>query len=149
MEIRTFEEDDAVPVADMILRALDDFVASGYSEEEKRHASERYSLENLIKKAKEYPMFVAIHERTLVGVVGLQGNRIRGLFVEPAIQRQGIGKALVAHVEAIAIRTHLGRLIVYSSLGAVSFYEKIGYRKTQDIVERELALVIMEKTITQ
>jgi len=63
-----------------------------------------------------------------VAQLDLDGGALRALFVDAAIQRQGIGRALLAAVEARARTAGCTRLRGAMSLNAVSFYAHAGFR---------------------
>lgn len=63
-----------------------------------------------------------------IGTIGLSGNDLRSMFVDPRHQRKGVGKALVAHLESLAMQANVPEIVVYSSLTARPFYEAQGYR---------------------
>lgn len=53
---------------------------------------------------------------------------VRGMAVEPALSRQGIGGAIIAELERRSKERGAKRIVVESREAAVSFYEKQGYR---------------------
>lgn len=55
-------------------------------------------------------------------------RRVLSLYVAPAHVRRGIGSALLRSIERIAVRRGVLELVLSSSLGAVMFYERVGYR---------------------
>lgn len=59
---------------------------------------------------------------------------VKSLYVDPAAHRRGIGKSLMKEMERIALSAGCDRLGVVSSLGAVSFYESLGFRVIRDYV---------------
>jgi ribosomal protein S18 acetylase RimI-like enzyme len=71
---------------------------------------------------------VAEAEERLVGFIALLDSLIGGLFVDPAAQSQGIGRALVLD----ALTDHLGLDVeVYeANTGARAFYARLGFRET-------------------
>lgn len=86
-------------------------------------------------------VFVAEIAGRIVGfatIVAHEGNdaELEGLFVEPALWRKGIGRALVQQVEREAMAWGASRLHVMANQNALGFYtamgfSKIGERKTQ------------------
>lgn len=52
---------------------------------------------------------------------------IKGLFVEPASEGRGVGTRLMERLESWAICKGAVKLNVFSSINAVSFYEKFGF----------------------
>jgi len=54
---------------------------------------------------------------------------LRGVFVHPDCKGAGLGRRMVLAVEDAAMRSGHTRLFVPSSLNAVGFYERLGYRK--------------------
>ncbi len=50
-----------------------------------------------------------------------------GLFVEPTLQRGGVGRALIAHVVGVAIRKQSPGIHVIGNPHAQAFYEAMGF----------------------
>lgn len=78
--------------------------------------------------------------------VSLGGDRaeLRGLVVDPAARRRGVGRRLVAVAEQWARSRELASLIVRSNVvrdQSHPFYESLGYsrRKTQHVYGKKLA----------
>jgi N-acetylglutamate synthase-like GNAT family acetyltransferase len=81
----------------------------------------------------ERDVFVCQAGGRIVGTIALGGDRLRSLFIEPGLQRSGIGARMVAHLEAHARQAGVSDLKLSSSLTARGFYERLGYR----MIERE------------
>jgi len=76
--------------------------------------------------------WVALQGREPVGFIGLlpdgRGAFVGGVFVNPTVQGQGIGRALLDH--ALALKSGL-RLEVYeANTQARGFYASLGFRET-------------------
>jgi hypothetical protein len=78
--------------------------------------------------------FVAVRDGIVVGTVmgGYDGHRgwIYSLAVSPAVRRQGIGAALMNHVEQELERLGCPKInlqVVASNAAVVDFYKKLGY----------------------
>jgi predicted GNAT family N-acyltransferase len=81
----------------------------------------------------------------IVGVVSLIGEppdergtrswRLRGMATEPALQRQGIGRALMSGLLDFVARSGGGALWCNARLHAVGFYEHFGFAATGEVFE--------------
>jgi GNAT superfamily N-acetyltransferase len=66
-------------------------------------------------------------EGEVVGLGGLDMNEIRLLFVSPAHQRRGIGRAILEHLEALVPPALFKDVFVYAAVSASGFYQACGY----------------------
>jgi predicted GNAT family N-acyltransferase len=81
----------------------------------------------------------------IVGVVSLIGEppdergtpswRLRGMATEPALQRQGVGRALMSGLLDFVARSGGGALWCNARLPAVGFYELFGFVQTGEVFE--------------
>lgn len=71
--------------------------------------------------------WVACFGTARVGFISLLGNYVGGLFVAPARQGRGIGRALVAH--ALALKGELELEVYTGNEQAFRFYEGLGFRE--------------------
>ena len=82
----------------------------------------------------EHTVLVAELAGVVRGVAVLADRRshwsLEHLWVDPAMQRQGIGRALFASVVREAARRRAGVLRVESDPQAVGFYERMGARRS-------------------
>jgi GNAT superfamily N-acetyltransferase len=93
-------------------------------------------------------VYVALSKGEIVGTVSLAASRVHSVFVDPARQGQGIGAALMAFIEKVARRQGHQRLELTSSLTAVSFYRKLGYRGSRRKVRQGgIETVLMGKAL--
>jgi GNAT superfamily N-acetyltransferase len=73
---------------------------------------------------------------------------VHSVFVDPTRQGERIGAALMAFIEKLALRQGHERLELTSSLTAVGFYRKLGYRGSRrKIREGDIETVIMSKPL--
>jgi GNAT superfamily N-acetyltransferase len=79
----------------------------------------------------ERVLLIAEHGKKIVGFAQyLPANHyIEAMHVLPDYTRRGVGRQLVAAVEAIATVQGAKRISLGSSLNAVGFYEKCGYTR--------------------
>ena len=79
-------------------------------------------------------MLVAEREGIVIGVAELrEGHHISMLFVQPDLQQQGIGRALL-HGLLNHARSHI--VTVSASLTSVPAYEKYGFQVTGEVSEK-------------
>ena len=78
-------------------------------------------------------VYLAEVEGTIAGILRGRMNRLGSLFVAKAFHRQGVATGLVEHFEK-TVRQKGGTVIrVASSLYAVPFYLKMGYKKSTGV----------------
>ena len=84
----------------------------------------------------------------VLGTIGLEGCRVYNLFVAPDRQGSGVGGELLDFVEQRARLEGCDTITLDSSLTAVSFYERKGYRRTGEQASRSFGrTVTMEKRL--
>ena len=78
--------------------------------------------------ASEAELWTAERDGRPAGFMGLDGDEIVSLFVDPAVHRSGVGRALIDHALARGA-TWLG--VNEQNPGAVAFYERLGFTVTE------------------
>lgn len=112
----------------------------------KRSEAELFKIFNF----SSLPIFyVAEDDKTgLLGYIAGNKNRIVNLFVEQNDHKKGIGKKLVELFEKEAKKQGAKEIRLRSSLFAVRFYEKMGYKKTTGVRNlRGLKVQPMKKSL--
>ena len=69
----------------------------------------------------------------IVGVLRGRRDRLQSLFVRGDRHRQGIGRRLVERFEAECLALGGGAIRLFSTLEAVPFYQRLGYKKTTGV----------------
>jgi putative acetyltransferase len=77
---------------------------------------------------------VAEVDGELVGFATLSvtDSALQSCYVHPKAVRRGVGSALVAEIERIAVERGIASLHVEASINAEVFYAALGYRKVED-----------------
>lgn len=74
--------------------------------------------------------------------------RMRQLAVAEEHQRKGIGTALVAYAESVAVELGYTRIVMNARETAIAFYERIGYEKKGTIfVLVTIPHIVMQKIL--
>jgi len=93
------------------------------------------SIENTTKEYDRYESYVAVIGSRIVGVIGIDEDRIEQLFIDPEFQKRGIGGILLEKAENIMRGRGCKKIRVWSAT-APDYYVKKGYvideRKTCD-----------------
>ena len=93
-------------------------------------------------------MFVAESGGELVGWGQAHPGEVEAVFVDPRFARRGIG-ALLLRRALDSAATETGNVIVQSTLNAVPFYERFGFRAVRQSTQRrndvDVPVVLMER----
>ncbi len=126
-----------VPVILALIRALADYermTADVVATEATLQASlfgPRPSAEVVIARIGAAPVGFAVWFHTYSTFLGRRGLYLEDLFVVPASRGRGGGRALLAHLAAIAIERDCGRMewsVLDWNAPAIAFYERMGAR---------------------
>ena len=125
--IRPLTRIDLRRVSELTLRAFMDSVASTLPPEGVEFFKQLATAEAYGRRMKEDNLFyVYEHGGQVQGVIEFkQGRHIAMMFVDPAFQRKGIGRALVENVLPYARQS---TITVSASLTSVSAYQKYGFK---------------------
>lgn len=129
MLIRKFEPNDAEAVSNVIRETMRVTNGMDYSMTILKPLIEYFSPEKVLLLAHERICLVAEVNNRIVGTASLEKAELCTFFVHPEFQGKGIGMNLLKTIESIARQKRIQTLKFASSLSAVSFYEKMGYRK--------------------
>ena len=153
MLIRRFQSGDEDAVSRMISRALRISNAKDYSFSEIEDLVRYMSPEHISECASKRHFYVAEEDTVPVGCASIapfwgktDESGIFTVFVDPDLQRHGIGRRLLAAVESDEFFLRAKRIEIAASITAVGFCMKLGYRpKNGSFVPDEEHLIRMEK----
>jgi len=86
-----------------------------------------YRTERLLERLRDQSLFCYEDSGQLLGMIGLNGSEIIGLYVHPEATGRGLGRQLVNHLEAFAKRQGIEELHLTSNLPMQGFYQRLGY----------------------
>lgn len=135
--IREFDKRDAETVSRLIRNNLTSVNSRDYEPAVIDYMCCLFTPDYLCEISTTRMMFVAEENGKVVGMVGLEGNEVCTLYVDPDVHGRRVGKRLLQRVEDFALSCHVHLLHLSASLTAIGFYEKMGYR-SQEREESEL-----------
>jgi ribosomal protein S18 acetylase RimI-like enzyme len=141
--IRKFREDDLNKASILAMETFLRFNGNDYFEEsaiqkviDLWNYKKNLNLLDDMKRTNIY--FVSIEsDGSMVGLIRGTSNRINSLFVKGEYHSRGIGKILMQQFENEAQKKGSRVIELKSSLFAVSFYERMGYKKQSSMIEFE------------
>lgn len=139
IKIRRFRDKDAEEVCNFVRETFLKFVAPSFSKKGIEKGLASITPKTFTEKAEGSLKYVAVKDGKIIGVIF--GNYKKGsismLFVRKDMVRKGIGKLLLNKIEREMKRHGIKAIRVNSSLYAVPFYEKMGYKKSRGIVKKD------------
>jgi len=138
MRIRKYNSSNSKEVAKVIYQTFSKFNRNEGTKKGIKdylnYYSPRKDIKELQKIFSKTPLaLVAIKNNKIIGIIRGSKNRVTNLFVLGTYHKKGTGKALLYTFEKNA-KKHGSKFIkIRSSLYAVSFYAKHGYKKTTGI----------------
>ncbi|MDR1030056.1 MAG: GNAT family N-acetyltransferase [Treponema sp.] len=87
-----------------------------------------HSEENMLEKLPNEYTKIIIENGMVIGTGSVKDNEIGRFFILPEYQNQGYGKILLKELENKIIQNKYKEITLSSSLGAVFFYRKCGYK---------------------
>lgn len=139
LDIRPLAESDLDAVQDLHVRAFSELARDWHTPDQIRaHVAmiqhPAYRDELLINN-----LLCALgHRDRVLGTAGWRPQpdrddtaRIRKVFVDPALARQGLGGRLVRTVEGRARAAHFRHFYVRANMNAVAFYRRLGYSEIE------------------
>lgn len=126
--------EDVSGILRLIERALEHGCRDDYDERQRRSVYLGYASSLFIEALGPFETLVAEIGGRLVGVAQFdpRDGLLRALFVDGGFQGQGVGRVLLAAIEARARVAGCDRLAGAMSLNAVEFYLRAGFRTRGD-----------------
>lgn len=135
--IRKAKQEDKESIWRVHVKAVRETCVSHYSQEVIQIWAERMRPEKYEDAIRSNEFFVAEENGAVVGFGELDqaGGEIQGLYVSPDVARRGVGQKLLSTLEERARAFGLESLHLTSSLNAVSFYERAGFKSREKITK--------------
>jgi N-acetylglutamate synthase-like GNAT family acetyltransferase len=146
-QIRPARPADAPAISRVIISALRETNAKDYSEAVIARVEQSFSPAAVLDLLERRLVFVAAKGDYIIGTASLDGRVVRTVFIQPQCQSRGIGRALMAQVERVAIEKGVTVLAVPSSVTAEPFYAKLGFNAVRDSYNGEERTIVMERPL--
>ena len=144
IRIRPYQEADAKTVGQLIANTYSDFNLSYLPIEERgpylgpfRHSGSEDAghREEIAQTIQADIVLVAEEDGKIAGALRGKKGRLQSLFVLGECHGQGIGRQLVRRFEDICLKLGSKQVTLASSLFAVPFYQRMGYKKSTGVRE--------------
>lgn len=145
--VRLAQAADAEGISQVILAALHSSNARDYPAQVIARVAGNFTPDAVLALLQHRVVLVAIQNQTIVATAALDGNVVRSVFVNPALQGQGIGRLLMIEIELRAREAGVTVLSVPSSLTAEPFYTKLGFHTVRDVYHGNERTLVMEKAL--
>jgi len=146
--IRLIQERDLQRVSALIQNTLLVSNLADYDLEIIGNLQDAFKTDQLRALAGKRRIYLLEEDGVLLGTIGLEDDKVYNFFVSPERQGSGVGGQLLDFVENLARAEGLRKITVDSSLTAVSFYRRKGYRQTGEQNNRSFGrTVTMVKTL--
>lgn len=129
--IRPALRDDADSIHELHTRSVTALCADVYSTEIIHTWLKDRTPEGYHRAIDRGCMFVALADDAVVGFANVIPGEILALFVDAPFAGQGVGAQLLEYALSVARRNHRGSIKVVSTLNAVPFYTRHGFRLVQ------------------
>jgi ribosomal protein S18 acetylase RimI-like enzyme len=145
--VRLAQATDAEGISQVILAGLHSSNARDYPAHVIARVAANFTPEAVLELLKRRVVLVAIQDQVIVATAALDANVVRSVFVNPALQGQGIGRLLMIEIELRAREAGVTVLSVPSSLTAEPFYTKLGFHTVRDVYHGSERTLVMEKAL--
>jgi GNAT superfamily N-acetyltransferase len=145
--IRKATDKDADAISRVIISALRESNRQNYSAAIIARVEQSFSPPAVLCFLAQRQVFVATIGEDVIGTASLDQATVRSVFVAPSHQNLGVGRGLMAAVEAAAAVEGVSRLRLRSSITAQSFYQSLGYSSIGDEYHGAERTIVMEKSL--
>lgn len=141
INLRPASPSDADSLSQLIIGSAHASLAPHYSEVQMAAFLDYYSPSAMVGKIARQAVFCAEMEGQLVGTVALDGaGNLVGFYTHADFMGQGIGTAMMRHIEAFAKQKGHRKIRLTASPVGLGFYYKHGWERVSDYVFQHLGV---------
>lgn len=141
--IRPATPEDSAALSALVVRTLWESNLGDYGPENIARVAGHFTPEAVAGMQERWQMFVAEEGAVLLGTASYFEASVRAVFVDPAAQGRGVGRALMEEVLRAAKAAGQGEINLRSSVMAEPFYQSFGFVSGEDLwngTERTIAM---------
>lgn len=129
MDIRNATIDDSIKIAQTHKASIQELCKNHYTGEEIAHWTGILSPGIYEHAIQEKIMIVAVEDGEILGlgIIDIIHSELCAMYIHPCSTGMGIGKKILARLEALAGDNGIDRLTLGSTMNALGFYKKHGY----------------------
>ena len=147
--IRLADQADAAAISAMVIATLRQTKAAECRPAVVEALAADFSCEKFRAAMARRKTLVAVMHGAIIGTAGLETAKVQAVFVAPGWQRQGVGSALMDEIEHLASCAQCSQVALWSSLPARDFYARRGYVTLAPQVHRDIATLLMRKSLVR
>lgn len=125
--LREFLETDLFAVKSLVHRTIAACYPGHYCMEAVRFFANYHNEQAILRDAREGCTLVLEKAGRILGTGTLVGDEIKRVFVDPGLQKHGLGRLIMQRLEEKAASLGIGAIRLDASLPAKAFYDSLGY----------------------
>ena len=150
--LREFRETDLFAVKSLVHRTIAICYPGHYCLEAVRFFANYHDEQAILQDAREGCTLVLEKTGRILGTGTLVDDEIKRVFVDPGLQKHGLGRLIMRHIEEKAASLGVGTVRLDASLPAKPFYDGLGYTTVEPAFlavenDRHLDYFKMQKTL--
>jgi GNAT superfamily N-acetyltransferase len=132
MNVRQFQKRDLDAVRELILSTINTCYAGFYPPRAIEYFKQYHCDANIFERAKKGYTIIGESNGRMVATGTIVENHICAVFIIRSVQRQGLGRKIMEHLEDRARTEGFTEVNLDVSLPSRPFYERLGYRLSED-----------------
>ena len=137
MEIKSADSTDCVGISSLVRESFNEVNSKDYEPEQIRAWTKAASARNILNRIQDRELrnFLAIEDGEIIGYVSVSTKDaiVKSLYIKPSQIGKGIGSELLKFAEMLTQDHGKTHMELNSSLTAVDFYKRKGYKETKEI----------------
>jgi GNAT superfamily N-acetyltransferase len=130
--LRQFRPTDLFAVKSLVHRTIATCYPGHYCLEAVRFFTSYHNEQAIVQDAHEGYTLVLEKAGRILGTGTLAGDEIRRVFVEPGLQKHGLGRLIMQRLEDRAESLGMTTIKLDASLPAKPFYDRLGYATIEE-----------------
>ena len=135
MELISWNDNYTEEIVSLIHLTVNECFPNYYSKEIIRYFEEYHSAKEIRKKAQEGNLILLHDSRGVLACGYLLNDELGGIYVHPKFQGNDYGKIIVEGLLELAKREKLKSIWLSSTIQAVDFYKKFGFKITEKLID--------------